>query len=174
MILCPLENTGYNIVGFWIQKRPRVTQLFGKNPQIYKQFGLKGHNGTDFGVSIGTPIYAPFDGECKTIDSGKNGYGKHVKIRNAFKQLEGVLGHFSSFFIKDGTKTHQGDLLGFSGNSGFSTGPHLHLGVRSLTLKSGNVWKATIKNYTNGFYGYWDIAPYMITYKGTILLNNLH
>lgn len=179
MILCPIQNTSskmFDWIGVfidWKQQRPRITQTFGKNPQIYSQFGMKGHNGIDYGVPVGTPIFAPFSGWVKAKnDSG--GYGKHIKIRSKEKRLECCLGHLIRFNVKNGDYVNMGDVIGLSGNTGFSTGPHLHFGIRTL-LYAGDkdVFKWPVDNYNNGYFGYWDQLPYTITWKGTSLKNNL-
>jgi len=180
MIISPQENTPYMSGLEWVQKRPRVTQLFGKDflmsngKYAYESMGMKGHNGVDIGLIVGTPLYSPMDGEYKAIDSGLRGYGKHFRIRNKYKKLELVIGHLSDFFLKSEGKVTQGDLIGYSGNTGFSTAPHCHIGGRSLSNTPQNIWEATILNYNNGYFGYWDIAPYVITYKGTLLKNTIH
>lgn len=173
MIICPVQNTSTNIFGEWKQKRPRITQEFGLNPQIYNQFGLQGHNGIDYGIPIGTPIFAPFSGWVK-VKKDKNGYGMHVKIRTKEKRLECVLAHLSKFQVTHGQYVNMGDMVGLSGNTGFSTGPHLHFGVRTLLYTSyKDVFKWSVDNYDNGYFGYWDQLPYTLTWKGTSLKNTL-
>lgn len=172
MIINPLQNTAkfdFN----WIQVRPKHTQGFGENPSMYKPFGMKGHNGDDYGVPIGTAVYAPMDGVIKVKDSKSEGYGLHIRIRNSYKKLECVLGHLSRVDVKDGDKVVQGQKLGVSGNTGFSTGSHLHFGVRSLKYSDKGIWSWEVENYDNGYYGYWDIAPYTISWKGTTSNHNL-
>ena len=58
VLLSPIQNSAI-FTKDWIQRRPRITQNFGLNPQIYEQFNMRGHNGVDYGVSVGTPIYSP-------------------------------------------------------------------------------------------------------------------
>ena len=168
MILCPIENSAL-IEGFtWIQVRPRVTQKFGENPQIYTQLGLKAHNGIDFGVPEGTPVYAPFDGKVRIGDDGKKGYGQYVKIRNSNRVRECVLGHLSKIKVLEGAQVNMGDQIGYSGNTGFSTGPHLHLGMRFISKASGDVFSWPVANYDNGYFGYVDPINSIITFKGKL------
>ena len=169
MLICPIQNKARKLLN-WIQKRPYITQKFGKNPKIYKQFRMKGHNGIDFRAAVGTPIFAPFSGEIKVIKSSI-GYGLHIRIRSKEKKLECVLAHFSEIFVIDGI-INMGDKIGLSGNTGFSTGPHLHLGVRNINPSSSSVWNWEIENYDNGYYGYWDCINYILTWKGTLTLNS--
>jgi murein DD-endopeptidase MepM/ murein hydrolase activator NlpD len=173
MILCPVQNTA-TLKTVWIQSRPRITQLFGQNPDVYKQFGLAGHDGVDFGIPIGTPLFSPFEGSVKVKDSGAAGYGLHVKIRGGGK--EAVLGHFSKMVVADGAYVKMGQLLGYSGNSGFSTGPHLHFGLRFIDeapKTQPDIWRWTVLDYSNGFFGYIDPLKYMITWKGSLVFDTL-
>lgn len=136
---------------------PFITQVFGKNPAIYNQFGLKGHNGIDFRASIGTPIHSPIAGIIYEVgDQGDKGYGKFVRIRSPYG-LEIVLAHLSRIDVKKDQKIPLGDLIGLSGNTGFSTGAHLHMGVRRYDTQSGR-----IQNTDNGFAGYEDFNSYLI------------
>ncbi len=170
MIISPIQNTGL-LKTDWVQLRPRISQWFGVNKALYEPMGMKGHNGIDIAVPEGTPIYAPMDGEAKVKES-KTGYGKHVRIRNPYKKLECVLAHCSSILIKDG-KVSQGQMIAKSGDTGFSFGPHVHMGIRSLQGSKGDVWEWLVEGYDNGYYGYWDFSPYAIEYKGTMQSNSL-
>ena len=166
MLLNPIQNTAkFNLE--WIQVRPRITQDFGENPQIYEQFGMIGHNGTDFGVPVGTEIFSPTDGVVKVLKSD-GGYGLHMKIRSSHKAIECVLAHLSEVSVLDGSKVYAGQFLGYSGNTGFSTGPHLHYGVRRLESSSKSVWNWEVENHDNGYFGYIDPAPLTISWKGTL------
>jgi len=134
----------------WPLKEIYITQYFGARPEVYKKFGLAGHNGLDFRAKIGTPVYASISGKIKNI-TDKNGYGKHVKQQNENFQL--CYAHLDSFTRDDGCFVPAGELIGWSGNTGFSSGPHVHFGVRELGLFG------RIKNYNNGYKGW--INPYM-------------
>lgn len=168
MVLCPLQNEGI-LRRDWVQKRPYITQKFGLNPDVYSQFGLDGHNGTDFRCKIGTPVFAPIDGKVK-IKKSEHGYGWHIKLRGGDREV--VLGHLSKFNVIDGQYVHMGDNIGLTGNTGFSTGEHLHFGLRRLK-KGKDIFKCDVKNNNNGFFGYEDVEKYMITFKGTLYFNNL-
>jgi len=172
MILSPIQNTAYLLpkIGEWKQKRPYVTQHFGENPKLYEPFGLKGHNGTDMRASLGTPIYAPMDGKVKVINS-KTGYGLHIKIRG--KDREVVLGHLSEVFVQSGVKVRMGNKIALSGNTGFSTAPHLHFGYRSLIPGKGDIFNWKVRDYDNGYLGWKNVEKYVITFKGTLLTNNI-
>jgi murein DD-endopeptidase MepM/ murein hydrolase activator NlpD len=172
MILHPIQNKAV-LKTDWIQSRPRITQPFGLNPQIYSKFGMKGHNGIDFGIPTGTKVFAPMDGIVKVKDDGINGYGLHVKIRNEFKASEIVLAHLSRSSVQSGQRVNTGDLIGYSGNTGFSTGPHLHVGLRNLKPDDSDIFKWRVLEYDNGYKGYVDFYEFLVTWKGNYLKNTL-
>ena len=109
----------------------------------YTKFGLLGHNGQDFGCPIGTKIVAPHDGKIIESLLDSTGYGWYVKIEN---DKEGsILGHFNSQSpCKVGSEVKQGDLVGFSGSTGNSTGPHLHWGYYRFPRKRDNGFSGTV------------------------------
>lgn len=86
------------------------------------------HNGTDFAAPIGTPIYAPADGVV-TFAGWSSGYGRLVKIQHAFG-IETRYAHQSRMRVEVGQRLSRGDRIGDIGNSGRSTGPHLHYEIR--------------------------------------------
>jgi murein DD-endopeptidase MepM/ murein hydrolase activator NlpD len=152
MLLCP------------IQSPCRITQKFGLNPQIYGQFGLKGHPGIDFtgpkpGVSV--RIYSPIEGKVVDVGDQKNkGYGKYVRIRSLCPDGTGrvkeiILGHLSRIDVVIGQFIPMGEYVGMMGNTGFSTAMHLHMGLRFI--KDGPVMNAN-----NGFAGYIDFLPFIV------------
>ena len=164
MILHPLSNTPHKFIGGFGQSRPRLTQDFNGRPEFYAQFGLKSHGGVDFGSNGNKTIYAPFAGQAKVINSGKNGYGLHIKIRDGEKEC--VLGHLSEAFILDGANVHMGDKIGLMGTTGLSSGIHLHFGLR-FTENVGALWSRKILNEDNGWHGYVDPLEFMLCWKGT-------
>lgn len=87
-----------------------------------------GHNGLDFGVPVGTPVKSTMDG--KVVYSGWNdqGYGNLVIVENgAFRTY---YAHLSSIPVSMGDQVAAGSVIGLSGNTGNSTGPHLHYEIR--------------------------------------------
>ena len=172
-VICPIQNDALFKNNSWFQTRPVITQHFGLNPQIYKQFGLKGHNGTDFRAKVGTPLFAATDGVVRTKDSKNLGYGLHIKTRNPYKLTECVYGHLSDLFVLDGQHVNMGDLIGLSGDTGFSTGPHLHFGYRMLKEGKGDIFAWGVQNYNNGFAGYFDVADSMLAWKGSTISNHV-
>ena len=113
----------------------RITQRFGENPQVYAEFGQAGHEGVDFGVPEGSPIYACADGEVFQVrpDDG-NDYGLHVRVRH---QVDGceyrtVYAHLSESLVSRNQRIRAGERIALSGNTGHSYGPHLHLTLKLI------------------------------------------
>jgi len=89
-----------------------------------KQF----HYGMDFTANVGTKVYSTGDGVVKDIQSIGGGYGKWILVDHGFG-YETLYGHLNGFNVKIGDKVKRGSIIGFVGNSGTSTGPHLHYEV---------------------------------------------
>ena len=139
-----------------------ITQEFGENPHVYKQFGMAGHNGLDFRTRfIDSPlghryITAALDGVVLEVkNQGRGGYGKYVRMKH-HGESQTIYGHLEKQYVKPGQEFKAGDRLGLSGNTGFSTGPHLHFGYRPAN------WREI---YDNGFKGYVDPLPYLLKEK---------
>lgn len=126
-----------------------VSQPFGANPQNYAKFGMVGHNGIDFAVPEGTSVYAVESGTVAEVRDDPDGYGKYVKIRHAWG--ESLYAHLRGQGVNEGNPIGKGDFVGVSGNTGNSTGPHLHFGLR-------------VNPYTRGYPydGYVDPAPFLM------------
>lgn len=88
----------------------------------------KMHNGIDFAASIGTPIYATADGSVSNIEVRFSGYGKVLEIDHGFGYRTRYA-HMHDFAVKKGQQVKRGDLIGYVGNTGLSTAPHLHYEV---------------------------------------------
>ncbi len=93
---------------------------------IYKV--KKMHPGIDFAASIGTPVYATADGTVTLVDVKFSGYGKQVMIDHGFGYRTRYA-HMHDFAVKKGQQVKRGDLIGYVGNTGLSTAPHLHYEV---------------------------------------------
>lgn len=89
-----------------------------------KQF----HYGMDFTAQIGTKVYATGDGVVKDVQSIGGGYGRWIMIDHGF-DYETLYAHLSGFTVKIGEQVKRGSVIGYVGNSGTSTGPHLHYEV---------------------------------------------
>ena len=88
----------------------------------------KMHAGMDFTAPTGTPIYATGDGVVEDAESTRGGYGKHVVVNHGYG-YQTLYGHMSRIGVKTGQKVKRGDVLGYVGSTGISTGPHLHYEV---------------------------------------------
>lgn len=128
-----------------LEKEFPVTQNWNdpRYRSSYNIFGLLGHNGVDYGVPTGTRIVAPHGGKIVENILDSTGYGWYVKIEN---DNEGsILGHFKEQSqCRVGTEVKQGDLVGLSGSTGNSTGPHLHWGYYRFPRKRDNGFSGTI------------------------------
>lgn len=114
----------------------RITQVFGARPEYYAQFGLPGHEGVDIGGNDGDLIFAAADGVVKLLakDDGKHPYGNQIRISSAWgtDTYEVVYAHLRGFKpeLVQGDPVRAGDILGYMGSTGNSTGTHLHLSVK--------------------------------------------
>ena len=88
----------------------------------------KFHYGMDFTSPINTDVYATGDGIIEYIDSSKRGYGNHIIINHGYGYCT-LYAHLNDFTVKKGQAVKRGDVIGFVGNSGLSTAPHLHYEV---------------------------------------------
>ena len=86
------------------------------------------HTGVDFSAPMGTPIYATGDGVIKLARNGYSGYGNQVEVDHGFGYVT-KYAHMKKFIVKQGQKVKRGELIGYLGNSGTSTAPHLHYEV---------------------------------------------
>lgn len=94
---------------------------------IYKT--SKMHTGMDFTAAIGTPIYATGDGYVSTAELGGRGYGNHVVINHGYG-YQTLYAHMSRIKARRGQSVKRGEIIGYVGNTGTSTAPHLHYEVR--------------------------------------------
>lgn len=129
----PLARSG---VLLWPIDKPIITQYFGNtpfatlNPQVY---GGKGHNGIDLRASIGTPVKAAESGVV--VDTGNTdnycpgvSYGKWILIKHN-NNLSTLYSHLSLIKVAAGENVTAGQIIGYSGDTGYVTGPHLHFTV---------------------------------------------
>jgi murein DD-endopeptidase MepM/ murein hydrolase activator NlpD len=105
----------------------QVTGSFGERIDPFNGEGAF-HSGVDIGSNYGTPIIAPADGVVTFTDL-LGGYGKAVMIDHGHG-ISTRYGHLSGFAVAAGQAVHRGDVIGYVGASGRSTGPHLHYEVR--------------------------------------------
>lgn len=125
-------KSGTKVLAYPIDN-PRVTQKFGKTVDSVRLYAAGTHNGVDFGVSPGTPVKAALDGYIigtgdTDLDCKGASYGRWVMIKHK-NGLSTMYGHFQLVKVKLGETVTVGQIIGYSGNTGYSTGPHLHFGL---------------------------------------------
>lgn len=105
----------------------RTASGFGM--RMHPVYGVpKMHSGIDFTAKVGTEIYSTGDGVIESVKKSFTGYGKHVIINHGFG-YKTLYAHMSDFSVRKGQKVKRGDIIGKVGNTGTSTGPHLHYEV---------------------------------------------
>jgi murein DD-endopeptidase MepM/ murein hydrolase activator NlpD len=117
----------------WPLESVYITQYFGKTNASKRLYVSGSHNGVDFRASLGTKVLASLSGVVwGTGDTDKYpgcySFGKWVMVKHP-NGLSTIYAHLSSIKVSEGQTVSTGDVIGFSGNTGYSTGPHLHLGV---------------------------------------------
>lgn len=112
------------------------------------------HHGTDFGARRGTPLLAVNDGKV-SFAGWKGGYGRVVQIKHA-GGYESFYAHQSRMRVKRGQRVKKGQIIGYVGSSGRSTGPHLHFGLKKngrwvdpmKYLRKRSIGKTILKKFT--------------------------
>ena len=135
------------------------SQLFGVNPARYAQFGMVGHDGVDYATPTGTPIISGVEGKVVKTTNTRGGYGKSVTVWDPAQNLSVIYAHLSEFSLKVGDKVSPGSPIGKSGNTGNSTGPHLHIGTGETDISGNRI------NRGNGYDGW--LNPATATTPGT-------
>ncbi len=109
-------------------KKGRVSSRYGKRVHpVTKKSAF--HRGQDFAVNTGTPIYAPADGVVEVVRKSDKGSGNFLRLLHVYG-FSSSYSHLQKFAVRSGDFVQQGDLIGYSGNSGLSSGPHLHYEIR--------------------------------------------
>ena len=121
---------------------PLVYKPFKGEYKITANFGVRAkvrdfspHKGVDYALPEGTPVFACMDGRalCRGHEDG-NKAGNRVLLFNYARGIEALYFHLKDFAFHEPNRDFKvGDLLGWSGNTGHSTGPHLHFEIRKLT-----------------------------------------
>lgn len=158
-----------------------ITQYFAENPELYKRFDMKGHNGIDLVAKHGTPLVAVESGTVVEVKNTPEGYGKHLRLITK-KGNEWTYGHCDEIFVKIGDEVAEGQDIATMGNTGFvvsdgyagtfwgllpkgNRGTHVHLGLRKVkrTAKGwsypGSKIKIDVLDYGNGYKGSVDPLP---------------
>ena len=101
-----------------------VTSRFGPRGKRY-------HYGIDIKLNVGDTLVSPFDGQVRVTHYDKNGYGYYIVLRHN-NGLETVLGHLSGYIVQKDAFVKAGQPIALGGNTGRSTGPHVHFEIRFL------------------------------------------
>lgn len=120
-----------------------ITAEYGSISSVH----TKPHQGIDFAVPIGTPVKSVTDGKViKVEDTGNNGFGKSVMISSNNRTV--IYAHLSKQLAEVGQEIKLGDIIGESGNTGRSTGPHLHFQVNingKAIDPNPTLWQASLR-----------------------------
>lgn len=162
-----LPKTGSGVLN-WPLDFVKITQFFGNTTFASKNSALyngKGHNGIDLRAAIGTPVKSARGGIVKgtgntDLENGCYSYGKWVMVEHD-NGISTLYSHLSLISVQSDQKVGAGQILGYSGNTGASTGPHLHFSVyatqgvkimkytKSLHCKNTFIPMADFKAYLN-------------------------
>lgn len=115
----------------WPLSSVSITQLFGKTSSSQRLYTSGTHNGIDFRALIGTPVRTALSGTVLAINYGavpNCQYGKWVLIKHQ-NGLATIYAHLSDISVQKGSRVSTGQVIGFSGATGYATGPHLHFSV---------------------------------------------
>ncbi|MGC6359818.1 murein DD-endopeptidase MepM [Bisgaard Taxon 45] len=135
------ETLGKGFARYPLQRQARVSSHF--NP--YRRHPVTGriapHKGVDFAMPVGTPVIAPADGIVEKVAYQANGAGRYIVVRHG-REYQTVYMHLSRPLVRAGQNVKRGQRIALSGNTGRSTGPHLHYefhingrAVNPLTVK---------------------------------------
>ena len=106
----------------------RITSRYGYRPRFRRM-----HYGIDLGLSVGDTVRAAFSGKVRLTKYERRGYGFYVIVRHD-NGMETVYGHLSRFLVKPDQRVEAGQPIALGGNTGHSTGPHLHFETRFMGI----------------------------------------
>ena len=124
------ESYTFDLTGFTMPTtNTKITDIYGYRPRRRRM-----HYGLDIKVYVGDTIRAAFDGKVRIVkNQGRRGYGKYIVIRHD-NGLETVYGHLSKQLVDENQLVKSGEVIGLGGNTGRSTGSHLHFETRFLGI----------------------------------------
>lgn len=123
----PVEPTVVSIPSIMPVNNSRMSSGFGMRSHPVRG-GRRMHKGIDLAAPTGTPVYATADGMVTLARSGR-GYGLYIKLDHG-AELETRYAHLSRIAVAVGERVRKGEVIGYVGSTGWSTGPHLHYEVR--------------------------------------------
>jgi murein DD-endopeptidase MepM/ murein hydrolase activator NlpD len=173
-ILDPSKLPGGGVLS-WPLDYVYITQLFGKTVSSKRLYASGSHSGVDFRASVGTPVKAMADGvvagrgdtdlQCSGVS-----FGRFVLIKYN-NGLASTYGHLSLVKSNVGDKVVRGEIVGYSGNTGYSTGPHLHVSlyprdaVEMKTIPSKSCLGKVLTQPIAATNAYLDPSYYLPPYK---------
>ncbi len=110
------------------QAKIQVTSGFGMRRNPVNRASVEFHKGIDFRAAVRDAVRAAADGYVYTVNYSNRGYGNEIRIYHESGYATGYA-HLHSIFVKKGDTVRAGQIIGLSGNTGYSTGPHLHYEV---------------------------------------------
>ncbi|PJG84518.1 murein DD-endopeptidase MepM [Conservatibacter flavescens] len=119
------ETLGKGFARYPMQRQARISSHFNPRRKHPVTGRISPHKGVDFSVPIGTPIIAPADGVVEKVAYQGNGAGRYIILRHG-REYQTVYMHLSKALVKTGQNIKKGERIALSGNTGRSTGPHLH------------------------------------------------
>lgn len=125
-----IENENYRrdvTPSQWPTDGGYISSPFGGRPNPFSGYGRDWHPGIDIAVDYGTPVYASAAGYVQQA-GWYGGYGKYVRLSHDFG-YETAYGHMSRLAVEAGSFVKKGEVIGYVGSTGYSTGPHLHFEV---------------------------------------------
>jgi murein DD-endopeptidase MepM/ murein hydrolase activator NlpD len=126
------EFEGPIVINLVDKENNRFSSSPSNNGPVTSKFGFRWgrrHTGVDIALKTGDPVYSAFDGIIRIAGYNSGGYGKFVVVRHN-NGLETLYGHLSEINLYSNTIVKAGDLIGYGGSTGHSTGPHLHFETR--------------------------------------------
>ncbi|OOF83937.1 peptidase M23 [Rodentibacter ratti] len=119
------ETLGKGFARYPLQRQARVSSGFNPNRRHPVTGRVRPHKGVDFSVPTGTPIIAPADGLVEKVAYQAGGAGRYVVLRHG-REYQTIYMHLSRPLVRAGQTVKKGERIALSGNTGISTGPHLH------------------------------------------------
>lgn len=129
-LLGAIENENYRrdvTPSQWPTDGGFISSPFGGRPNPFSGYGRDWHPGIDIAVDYGTPVYASAAGYVQQA-GWYGGYGKYIRLGHDFG-YETAYGHMSRLAVSAGSFVKKGEVIGYVGSTGYSTGPHLHFEV---------------------------------------------
>ncbi|OOF53452.1 murein DD-endopeptidase MepM [Rodentibacter trehalosifermentans] len=119
------ETLGKGFARYPLQRQARISSPFNPSRRHPVTGRVRPHKGVDFSVPTGTPIIAPADGLVEKVAYQAGGAGRYVVLRHG-REYQTVYMHLSRPLVRAGQTVKKGERIALSGNTGISTGPHLH------------------------------------------------